>query len=211
MRKIGALILISVIVLALFNCGGQREERMTEEQLDSLQATYYALNDSLEIAWQNMMVDDDQKLAYLRRLLEEIAATNNYDEEVYESYIKMVDALASMRYNEETMESDVIDEYDSATNAVVRKITSYAYDHPNFENYPLMNELINDINQAQSMVLIYRSRYDIIAKSLNEFIEENQHRLIDRDNTKVQYKKKPLFEYPNEVGDPYEFGDTLEM
>lgn len=211
MKKIGLLILLSVIVYALFNCGGRREERLTEDQLDSLQATYYALNDSLENAWQVMIEDDDKKLAYLRRLMEEISATNNYDEEVYESYMKMVDALASMRYTQEMMDSDVIDEYDSATNAVIGKITSYAYDHPDFDNYPLMNELVSDINQAQSMVLIYRSRYDIIAKNLNEFIEENEHRLIDRDNTKVQFKKKPLFEYPNEVGDPYELGDTLDM
>lgn len=210
MRKIGLIIFISFLLGSLFNCGGPREEQMSEEQLDSLQATYYALNDSLESAWQKMIEDDDQKLAYLRRLLDEISATNNYDEEVYESYMKMVDALASMRYTQETLTGDVIDAYDSATSEVVSKITSYAYENPKFENYPLMEELIADINQAQSMVLIYRSRYDLLAKSLNEFIEDNEHRLIDRDNTKVQYKKKPLFEYPNDLGDPYEFGDTLD-
>ncbi|MFW6225304.1 MAG: hypothetical protein ACOC4B_03480, partial [Bacteroidota bacterium] len=153
--------------------------------------------------------DDEKKLAYLRRLLEEIAATNNYDEEVYESYMKMVDALQSMRYSQETLQSEIIDEYDSATGEVVRKITNYAQEHPDFENYPLMEELINDINQAQNMVLIYRSRYDMMAKSLNDFIEENENRLIDRDNIKVQFNKKPLFEYPNDLGDPYEFEDTI--
>jgi hypothetical protein len=125
--------------------------------------------------------------------------------------MQMIDALASMRYTQESMSNEIIDEYDSASSEVVRRITSYAIDHPEFENYPLMPELVDDINQAQNMILIYRSRYDVIAKSLNNFIEENQERLIDNDNTIVRFKKKPLFEYPNDLGDPYELEDTLNM
>jgi hypothetical protein len=212
MNKIGFVFLVSILSLSLLNCGGKKEEQLSAEQLDSLRATYYALNDSLENAWQQMVEDDEKKLAYLRRLVEEVANTNNYSEEEYQTYMNMIDGLANMRYTQETMiNSEVIDEYDSASSEVISRITQYAYNHPNFENYPLMQELIDDLNQAQSMLLIYRSRYDMIAKNLNDFIEENQHRLIDKDNTKVQYKKKPLFEYPNEEGDPYELGDTLNM
>jgi len=212
MKKIGFLFLAGITSALIINCGGKKEEQLSAEQLDSLTATYYALNDSLENAWQQLVEDDEKKLAYLRRLVEEVANTNNYSEEEYQTYMNMIDGLANMQYTQETMvNSEVIDAYDSASSVVISRITKYAYDHPNFENYPLMQELIDDLNQAQSMLLIYRSRYDIIAKNLNNFIDDNEHRLIDRDNTIVQFKKKPLFEYPSEVGDPYEIGDTLNM
>lgn len=187
-----------LIALLLLSCETrkEKEETITAAELDSLQTVYTALNDSLKIAWQEMIEDDDQKLTYLRRLLQEITYTNNYDEATVDSLMNMVDQLAELRYTFENMESDLIDQYDSASQRVVNQITSYAYNHPDFDNYPLMNELISDIQEAHQMVFLYRVHYDDFAMQYNEFMEENEHRLVDKDEVITEFKQAPLFQLP---------------
>ena len=189
---------IAIISIVLESCKRKREEAVTLAELDSIKMVYTALNDSLENAWTVMIEDDDEKLDYLRRLLKEVYYTDNYKEEEYDSLVNMVDALANMRYTQKSMaRSELIDQYDSASFEIVRRVINYAQDHPEFENYPLMEQLVDSIQHAQNMVLIYRSRYDTFAKRVNTFVEKNEHRLIENDATTTRYKKYPLFELPS--------------
>lgn len=190
-------------LLAIFtSCERQEKKKVSAETIDSLRTVYQAINDSLQTAWDRMIEDDDQKLAYMRRLVQEVSYTNNFDSAEYKAMMDMIDQLASIRYDQKTMESSqLIDKYDSATYETIRRVTAYAQEHPQFENYPLMQELVNDIQQAQEQVFFYRIRYDTLAKSYNAFIEDNEEFLVEIDNTRTDFKQKPLFELPAEPED----------
>ena len=75
----------------------------------------------------------------------------------------------------------------------MNEIISLASSHPEFQRYPLMKELISDIQKANGRVLRHRVNYDYVAKQYNQFIEAHQDELEEVDSLKT-LKKKPLFE-----------------
>lgn len=171
-----------------------KETALSQNEVDSLSLALVAMEDSLETAWTQMMEDDDQKIADAKRLLEEISYTNIYDQAQYDSLQQNLKTLQSMRYDNISMENSLlIDNYDSSSNKVMNEIISLASSHPEFQRYPLMKELISDIQKANGRVLRHRVNYDYVAKQYNQFIEAHQDELEEVDSLKT-LKKKPLFE-----------------
>jgi|SRR5690606_126394 len=181
--------------LFLLSCEPKKEKKeWTAEEADSLQLVFESLNDSVAEHWNRMMVDDNQKIADAKRLLDEISYTNNYDPAQIDSLQSNLDQLKAVRYDSISMKnSESIDYYDSASNKVINEIVQVAKDHPDFNKYPLMEQLINDINEANGRVLRHRVDYDYTAKTYNQFIEENKEIIEEVDSLK-DVEKKPLFE-----------------
>ena len=122
-----------------------------------------------------MIADDDQKIADAKRLLEEISYTNKYNVQQYDTLQQNLATLLQIRYNNTTMaNSAAIDDYDSASNKVMNEILMLATSHPDYQKYPLMKELVNDIQEANARVLRHRVDYDYSAKQYNQFIEDNK-------------------------------------
>ena len=90
-------------------------------------------------------------------------------------------------------DSDLIDAYDSATWDLTDQIIQFAREHPRYTDYPMMEELINDINAKNNYVLMHRIHYDSWVKQLNSFKESNANRLLELDPA-VDADYMPLFE-----------------
>lgn len=162
--------------------------------VDSLKVEYAMIQDSLDYNWKVMIEEDDQKLADMKRLLDEITFTNSYDKGKVDELYQRIEQTKEMRYNRETMEnSDLIDQYDFAINSLITEIVSLAKSHPEYENRPLMETLVNDIRTADENVLFMRMDYDDFVKEYNYFIKENKKYLNKIDST-AEFKSKPLFE-----------------
>lgn len=178
-----------------------KDSQLTEagqERADSLYREFIVVNDSLSYAWQDMIKDDDEKLANMKRLLQEVSYTQNFNKQRHDSLLQRVDLLEDMRYDMESMaDSDKIDIYDAASGVLSRDITLFAVNHPDYANYPLMEELIAEIEQANERVLLHRIRYDQSAKAYNSFIQENKGLEIDDEGLEARWKEKPLFELSN--------------
>lgn len=192
--------LLSVILLVLSlgiisSCEKKSEQKeLSQHEADSIITALKSIEDSLEVAWDRMIEDDDQKIADAKRLLEEISYTNIYDPVQYDSLQQNLKKLAAIRYNINSMANSVlIDDYDSSSNKVMNEIITMATSHPEFQRYPLMKELISDIQQANSRVLRHRVNFDYAAKQYNQFIEEHKDDLEEIDSLK-DLEKKPLFE-----------------
>lgn len=171
-----------------------KQKEMSQNELDSLSIELEAIEDSLELAWNRMIEDDNQKIADAKRLLEEISYTNQYNPVQYDSLQQNLMALQQMRYSTVSMaNSALIDDYDSASNKITNEVITMASTHPEFQRYPLMKELISDIQKANARVLRHRINYDYAAKQYNQFVEEHEEELEQVDSLK-EIKKKPLFE-----------------
>lgn len=171
-----------------------KKETLTAAEADSLHQTFIMIQDSLNVAWERMIEDDNQKIADAKRLLEEVSYTNNYDVHQFDTLQQKLAQLVEMRYSSSSMgEPSAIDNYDSASNKVINTIMTIASEHPDFSKYPLMRTLIKDIQEANGRVLRQRVNYDYAAKLHNQFIEENKDVLEEVDSLK-DIKKKPLFE-----------------
>ena len=144
-----------------------------------------------------MMKDDDEKLYNLRRLLQEVEYSGSYNRLTLDSLKNQIEQLAATRYDQQSMsDSEKINLYDSMTNQVLGEITIYTTRLEQFEQYPLMGQLLQEVFEADERVLHYRISYDKSAKQYNSFIDAYQDDLqLTAQGQELQ--PKPLFELPN--------------
>jgi len=191
-RNLFSLLLISLILNNLFSCESQKSTSQSDQ--DSLMIKYKALVDSVDANWTVMMADDDEKHMLMKRLLLEVSYTNNYDKARFQELNQKVEKLRSFRYDQKSMsDSDLIDAYDSATWALTDQIILFARSHPRYADYPMMQELIEDINAKNNYVLMHRIHYDSWAKQLNSFKKNNLDKLMDADPD-MKSQEMPLFQ-----------------
>ncbi|MDN5215426.1 hypothetical protein QQ020_25325 [Fulvivirgaceae bacterium BMA12] len=185
--------LLSIVLLMAYGCGSKTNKTKSSiSDIDSVKIVLVSLQDSTEITWKTMIVEDDQKIAYLKRLIDEVSYTKVYDKKAYDSLSLAIENLKKIRYDQTSMaNSEKIDEYDVATAAVVNNVITFAQNHPNFDDYPLMDELIGDILAFDNRVIYRRVDYDNIAGEYNKFIQKN-HDLIERSGNVAS--AKPLFQ-----------------
>lgn len=189
--RLATVIILAVLVLSQCQTG---DKSVDTDELESLKLSYQAINDSIAVSWKLMIEDDDEKLFHLKRLVDEITFTNEYDQgKVDELYLR-IEKAKSLRYDQESMQdSGLIDEYDLVIASLINEVSSYASTHPKFENYPLMPELINDIREADNRVLFHRITFDKYAKEYNALIETNKD-ILSKIDPDLKFERKPLFE-----------------
>ena len=193
--RVGTVIFAAVTMAAIMNgCVNKNQSASDAHQLDSLMKTYAALKDSIDHEWEIMIADDDECHGLMKRLLLEVSYTNNYDKDKFSELTGLVDRLKTMRYDQKSMgNSAMIDTYDSATFALSDQVIAYARNHPRYADFPLMAELIDDINGKNNYILMHRIHYDNWVKELNAFIKKNRKKMLKTDPG-LKMENMPLFE-----------------
>ena len=179
-------LLILIVIATGFGCSrsGTESGNVSSRKLDSLRSHFEFLESELALNWSVMIEDDDEKLFSLKRLLEEVSYTGAFNEKQFNQLMEEVDDLKALRYDQESMSnSHLIDDYDSVTNRVISEVIEFAQYHPEYESFPLMDELVNDIMEAQYNVLNYRIIYDRSADEFNYFIQDH-HEIMDQITSK---------------------------
>lgn len=190
-------ILLSLLVLPLLLACGPSKKSSPEEQA-RLRQTYDSLYKEVNQNWRVMMDDDNEKIFYMKRLLDEITYTNEFDSVLIDSLRYSIVNLQALRYDSLSMaDSDRIDAYDDATSQLSAAIRMTAKNHPEYESYPLMEELTLDILEANDRILLHRIRYDQAAREYNAFMEQNLDDLDPAVATK-RPQKFPVFSLSGE-------------
>ncbi|MCK5371822.1 MAG: hypothetical protein KAQ62_24840 [Cyclobacteriaceae bacterium] len=196
-RYLKQITFIGILSVLMYSCDGGKNTSKSSERRDSLLSTYLALEDSIQKEWSIMIADDDDKHVLMKRLLLEVSYTNNYDKVRFRDLNDQVDQLKAMRYDQKSMSnSALIDSYDSATFDLSDQIFVFARNHPRYDDFPLMSELIDDINGKNNYILMHRIHYDNRVKELNSFKEKNQKKLMATD-PEIETEHMPLFELPS--------------
>jgi len=194
-------LLILGFTLGLSSCNNQPDNKTTHadfDKIDSLRSTFLTIEDSLIHTWNIMINDDNHKIKGLKRLVEEVVYAGGVDSTVTSELLTKILELKSSRYTMKTMaDSDLIDIYDSSSNAIVNAAVELASIHPEFDRNIVMNELIGEINESEGKILFYRIDYDDMAKVYNQFLEENKSIMNDIDSDHERHPL-PLFELPAE-------------
>jgi hypothetical protein len=167
---------------------------LSPSAVDSLKTVFQDINGQLELSWNQMMADDDAKLDNLRRILQEVEYSGNYNRLKLDSLKQHIDNLQQVRYDQQTMsDSDLINLYDSITTQVMGEVTIFTTRLEQFEQYPIMGQLLQEAFEADDRVLRYRIDYDRTAKQYNAFINDHQEHLPLVAKQK-ELQPKPLFE-----------------
>jgi hypothetical protein len=192
-----SILTIVFITILLGACNKNTSTSLTPTAIDSLKTVFQDINTQLEAAWNTMMQDDDDKLSNLTRILQEVEYSGDYNRLKLDSLKKDIGQLAAVRYDQQTMsDSDLINLYDSMTTQVMGEITVFTTRLSQFDQYPLMGQLLQETFEADDRILRYRIEYDRSAKQYNSFIEEHEPDLPLVAKQKV-LQPKPLFELQN--------------
>ncbi len=197
MKKTARIILLALLSAASYTaCQRASEEKQEGERqltIDSLNQSFHGLNDSLNARWEVIAAEEDQKLADMRRLLQEISYTPRYNKTRLQNLQEKLEQVYKMRFQPQSMTSEQIDRYDSASTAVKNEILQFAAEHPDVEQYPLIGQLADSIEASDQRVLFHRVRYDNFAKDYNHFLEGNREFVRKVDTTGL-HKKRTLFQ-----------------
>ncbi|HYF67997.1 MAG TPA: LemA family protein [Ohtaekwangia sp.] len=198
MHKIYSSLIITLCGLALANCGKKQGDATLPSftKADSVTEMYLALQDSMLQTWNVMINDDNQKLKAMHNLLHELSITHPQEAEKFEIFEQRLDQLARSRYTQKSMSNtDVVEEYDFASNALVVELIADAESKPQFAYNTTLQRLVDQILRAERRINNYRMEYDNIVYTYNEFIDQNKNYLTEADQT---LEKKPVFEMVSE-------------
>ena len=196
MRKAVRVFVFTLLVAAAYTaCQRASDERRAGEVApDSVIYVYNSLSDSVRVAWEEISTTEDGKLSDMKRLLQEISYTPNYNTARHDSLYNALQAVYALRFEAETMTSERIDKYDSAVARLQRDIIDFARSNPSFESYPLMARLADSIQAADQRTLFLRVRYDNFANDYNDFLKGNRGSLIQPSDTVQPLSERPLFQ-----------------
>jgi hypothetical protein len=171
------------------------ESRVTTfTEADSLTEIYLNLQDSILLAWNLMINDDNQKIKAMHNLLHELQIAGRFNPSQLESIEQRVEQLKKIRYTPKSMKnSDVIDEYDFASNSLVAELVTLAESHSAYSYNSTLQNLVEKIRTAEQRIENYRLAYDAIVLEYNQFLIANKEHLRDLDLAGA-LEQKPLFQ-----------------
>ena len=188
------VILLLSVVLFAFSCertnnGTSKDEK--ETKADVVKKEMDIIQDSVNTAWTKMIADDDQKFKDIKRLLDEISYTDKYNVVMHDSLVKKIDYVKSKRFDE-TIDLNAMDAYDAITDQFILEVLKFKEKTPGIEQHPLADELVNDINHANSPehVVQLRKNYDNWAKRYNAYLKNNRKQLEKLGEPYASLKEK---------------------
>lgn len=187
--------ILGTICMALSACEQKPgETKASFSKADLVTETYLALQDSMLDSWNAMIGDDNGKIKAMRHLLHELLMSSPENKDEINSLEGRLDGLAAMRYDQYTIsDSEIVSEYDFASNSLVTELISLAESQLEFAHNKTLQHLVDNIRSADQRVNNYREDYDRIASRFNVFLERNLGLLqeVKRDSF---LRKKPLFQ-----------------
>lgn len=187
-----SLILIS-LTFVFFACK-KEQTRKNAEANENLKFQIDSLRKQVDLAWDSMIVEDDKKLKYLKRIADEAVYVLNADTAKQMQIHRSVDDLKELRYDRKSMaNSDLIDKYDSATDATIRFVFEYLDAYDSSYSAPLIHDLHNDILEFDKMVIHRRGHYDEPAMAFNKHLKEKNENIKNLGNPYSEMKPYPLF------------------
>lgn len=194
---------ISIIVISIIyvgsSCESKKAERLTTfTEADSLTEIYLNLQDSILTAWNLMINDDNHKIKAMHYLLHELQISGPFDPDQIKSLTLRVEQLKESRYTPKSISnSDIVDEYDFASNSLVTELIALAESHSAYSYNTTLQKLVENIRTADQRIANYRLEYDAIVIRYNKFLTDNKDQLKEDDLTGT-LEKKPLFQMVSE-------------
>ncbi len=182
-------------IISLSSCHQKKTEpeARTYSKADSLTEIYLDLQDSILVTWNQMMNDDNLKLKSMRHLLHELQVVGQVDPEQLHSLEVRINKLKSIRYTPKTMvNSDLVDEYDFASNSLVTELITLAESHTAYAYNITLQTMVERIRTAEQRIENYRLTYDVIVTDYNQFLSVNKD-ILQANGQNTSLDKKPLF------------------
>ncbi|MFQ3577223.1 MAG: hypothetical protein SNJ77_12385, partial [Cytophagales bacterium] len=169
---------ITCLVL-FFSFNACKEEKKTQKMdnktLDSIYQKSIEFKDSLNSYWKLIHKSDSQKLADIKTLLYQISLTKAPDLSKIEQGNMKLKQVSALKYGQnEIGDNAKVDLFDNTCDSLIAFVSELKSKTPYEENYPLLEDILNDIRTNNSLDLAVRLRahYNKWAEKYNESIDE---------------------------------------
>jgi hypothetical protein len=185
--------LLLLILFAVFS-GSSCKKGEDPEKLKKLKVSIDSLYFERMAAWDSMINEDDKKIRYMGRLLDEINYQLSFDEIKMTKLRADIQGLSGLRYKiDELSQMEKVDDYDAATDSAIRDLMNFVTETPQASDIPLISELMTDIRSMDNSVLQRRNTFDDATMALNELIENNKKNLKKLGAQYSDMEPFPLF------------------
>lgn len=195
-KNLFTLLFISGVMPVLFmQCGNKPEaqEDIGYTHTDSITEVYLMLQDSLHATWNMMLSDDNEKIKAMKGLVHEMRIGTQFTPEKLAALNERIDQLLKIRYTPKTMSNtDVVEEYDFASNSLITELISMAESLSSFSYNTTIQKLVEEIRSSDLRVDNYRAEYDSVAMAYNRLVERHTDSIKEITNADTVIKK-PLF------------------
>jgi hypothetical protein len=159
-----------------------------------VRAQFDILRDSADANWQRMMTSDDQKLADMRGLVQDLKQQRGLNAAQLRLLNQATARLKAQRYDRQSMASSaLIDGYDAAQDSVLHTLTPLAAPDGNAPTARI-RDYVEHIQLADGNVVSYRAHYDAAAKAYNNYLRLHQAELAKMGSKYDSLRPLPLFE-----------------
>lgn len=160
----------------------------------AVRAQFDILRDSADVNWQRMVASDDQKIANLRELLQDLSKYPGANQAQLEGLRAARARLPKQRYDRSTMASSaLIDRYDTAQDSVLKMVLPLAAPGGNAPS-ERVRDYVEAIQRADASVVGYRAHYDAAAKAYNNYLQVHGEELTKMGGQYANLQPLPLFE-----------------
>ena len=196
------LLILTVFSISFLSCKKSKKAEETSEVVNSEEIIYTSENikvmfdSTVTLAnstWDSVTIYDDNKMANIKRLLDEISYCDNADDKKLKELYKVFEEVQALRYNQDNITNEMIDLYDSAQNVLINESNSLAEITPNIESHPLAIELIDEIIKVDGMTFSKRGDYDIWAKQINNALKNHPELVKELGTPYTNYNKLGIF------------------
>ena len=164
---------------------GTVHEHTSFSKADSLTDVYLVLNDSVLQSWNRIVGGEIDKTRTLQEIINDFNAANLLSEEMRESFQVRIDQLDRIRFTQETIvDPQVVEDYDLALQSLIDDLSELAAEGKKDPN--------NMFGYLRKNTLVNRVSYDSLARTFNQFIEQNRSVLEDMTSSN-ELRQKPLF------------------
>ena len=197
--RLGTILSILILLGGLLACSSNtnRAERTLFTKADSVTDTYLMLQDTLYNAWSLLIKDENQKISNLNSLVEHLMNGNHFEKVTLSSLNDRIDQLCKIKISQKSLANPyVVEEYDLACSSIITEVLSLAEAKPELLTDKYVQNLVDNIKNADQRVSTYRSNYDSVAELFNTFIESNRS-LLEEIDRKFNLEKRPQFKEGN--------------
>ncbi len=189
--------LLTLAVLPMCKPDATKNTAATAESPASpaaVRAQFDILRDSADVNWQRMMTSDDQKLADLRELLQDLSKYPGANQAQLASLRQARARIQTQRYDRQTMASSaLIDRYDAVQDSVLKIVLPLAAPDGNAPS-ARVRDYVEAIQLADANVVGYRAHYDKAAKAYNAYLKLHREELDKTGGKPAETQPLPLFE-----------------
>ncbi len=159
-----------------------------------VRAQFDILRDSTDQRWQRMMASDDQKLADIRALLDQLEKQPRLDAGQVRALRQATARIRPQRYDRRSMASaELSDRYDAMQDSVLHPLYRLAAPEGNAPTARI-RDYVEQIMKADANVVSYRANYDAAAKVYNAYLQVHQAELNKLGGKYAGLRPLPLFE-----------------